>query len=103
MQEDRRAHERLDTVESLMKSHSADIQEMKISLNANTVATEANTMATKVIETNTSEIVSIMRGAKTATTAVVFMSKLFGALAIIVGTITAVWYAFVHYIQEGIK
>ena len=103
MQEDRRAHARLDSVETLIRNHSSDIIEMKISLQANTLATEANTLATKTIEANTSEIVNIMKGAKGATTLVWFLAKLFGALTIIMGAIAGAWYVFIQYIQDSIK
>ena len=89
MQEDRRTHERLDSVETLIRNHSVDIVEMSRSL--------------KILQDNTSEIVSIMKGAKGTMTVIWFMAKLFAALTVIAGFVAGVWYAFIHYIQEGIK
>ena len=96
MIEDRRAHKRIDNLNELMEQHTQDISDMRVSL----LRVDTNISS---LDINTSEIVAIMRGAKGTYSVIWAMAKLFGAITIIVGFISGIWYTFVHYIQEGIK
>ena len=93
--EDRRAHKRLDEMDFHLKKHSDDIDEIRVSLLANTILT-------KSIETNTSEIVEIMRGAK----GIMFILHVAGKfLAIVakvalgIGAVYAIWLGFLAYLR----
>jgi hypothetical protein len=79
--EDRRAHDRLDVVES-------DIKRIEISV-------IENTALTRTIEHNTSEIVQIMRGAK----GVVYLVTLLAKIGIAVAALYALWQGFLAYLR----
>ena len=55
--EDRRAHERIDDLESTLQKHIQDHAQFKIAL-------EENTKITQTVADNTSELVTLIRGAK---------------------------------------
>lgn len=72
--EDRRAHERLDTLEDVVKSHIDSHAKFESAL-------EHNTMLTKEIADNTKELVTLVRGAKGLRTFVVWAAPIAAALA----------------------
>lgn len=74
--EDRRAHERLDEMEFHLKQHTEDILRIE-----RTVI--ENTKLTKSIESNTSEIVEIMRGSKFFISFIILLAKIGTAIGII--------------------
>jgi len=55
--EDRRAHERLDTIEAMFKKHLIEHEKLEIAL-------KDNVMTTKQIADNTTEIVKLVKGIK---------------------------------------
>ena len=89
--EDRRAHERLDEMDFHLKKHSDDIDEIRISLLANTILT-------KSIETNTSEIVEIMRGAK----GIMFILTIAAKVGLGIGAVYAIWQGFLVYLRSNL-
>ena len=92
MTEDRRAHDRIDNLDTLFRQHTDDIAKLRVSVIDNTNMLKASVVATQ-------EVVEIMRGAKSAVALLLFLAKLAGAMMIIIGSISAFWYAFVHYIR----
>lgn len=86
--EDRRAHERIDEMQFHLKEHTQQIEEIKLTV-------QANTVMTKSIEENTAEIVDILKGAKLISSFIVALAKLGTAI----GAIYAMWHLFVTYIR----
>lgn len=72
--EDRRAHERLDTIESAVKNHIQAHQKFEDSL-------AENTALTQTIADNTSEIVELVKGAKGLRSFVVWATPIMAAAA----------------------
>ena len=86
--EDRRAHERIDKIEVFVKQHSADILRIEQSV-------IENTRLTKSIETNTSEIVTIMRGAR----GIMFLTTVVVKVGVAVAAVYALWHGFLMYVR----
>ena len=86
--EDRRAHERINEMEFHLKAHTQQIEEIKLTV-------QANTVMTKSIETNTAEIVDILKSAKLISSFIIALAKLGAAL----GAIYAMWHVIVNYIR----
>lgn len=80
---DKRAHERLDLVEAAMEQHRIDHKRFEASIAENTVLTRS-------IEANTSELVTLFKGASSVRTFFVWASPI-AAFAI------GVW-SFINYI-----
>ena len=93
--EDRRAHERLDEMHIVIAKYGQDLNQHTTDIRRIEKSVEENTTLTRSIETNTAEIVEIMRGAKGIMAVITIMAKLGAAIAVIYG----LWHAFVTYLR----
>lgn len=71
--EDRRAHERIDDIEKRMEAHRLEHVDFRRELHE-------NTKATKAIEKNTEELVSLFKGAKAVRTFLLWASPIVAAI-----------------------
>ena len=81
MTEDRRAHERLGKVETQMEKHLADHAKFEQAIAENTAMTKEIAADTKTLAANTTELVTIVKGAKSLRSFVIWAAPVAAALA----------------------
>jgi len=81
MIEDRRAHERLDRVENAMEKHIADHAKFEQAIAENTLMTKEIAADTKTLAANTTELVAIVKGAKSLRSFVLWAAPIVAACA----------------------
>jgi hypothetical protein len=82
---DKRAHERLTSLEGVVKAHIDSHQSLEASL-------EENTQLTRTISENTAEIVTLIKGVKGFRGFVLWLAPFVAAIGTIVAAIAAAWY-----------
>lgn len=93
--EDRRAHERINNLETLLQQTITDLKQHAEDVVRIEQSVIENTKLAKSIEQNTSEIVDIMRGGKVLVAMLILLAKVGAAIGVLYG----LWHALIDYIR----